>query len=629
MVMQGTLLITNAKGKLGKLRRATDFLPLVVCFICGLLPAHASQQANRTQSSAAVAEARTLMEHGNAEEAVQLLTDYLRTHSKNSLARLTLGQAYAMAGKNDRAIEEFEGVLRTAPGDYVALAALGEIYYRTDQLEKAEPLLARAARLSGGAPQIRMEWAIVLARLHRYEAAQGALAGLPLPNETQEKITFYRLKGSIDLGLGNSAEAASEMEKALALSPDDSGLTVATAATELQNKNWARALQLSEPVFSRSNDPGAGLILLQVQLGMDAGFHSTLDRLRSVSLPAREEAAFRERLAQILIDHGKTAESIEELKRAADLRPDGASMIFNLALAQYRDGLLNDALASAEKCKSLGDSAEIEDLLGDIQEARGDNLAAVRSYQAAVALAPGEEKYRLSLAVELIRHKSFDGARVVLKQAEELWPGSWEVQLALGMVEHFAGTDEAASQILLRAANLAPNPLTALKYLGDIQMDQASSPDPAALERLCQYADDHPSEGNMELYCGALLFRRDYASGEKSRADEMLRRLQAAGRLLPSDATPHCQLGKVYRWMDRWPEALRESQTCVRMDPDSAEGHYRLAQIYQHAGQQAQSEEEMKRYEAASKKVADENARRDETIRTFLYTIQKGAPDRN
>jgi hypothetical protein len=33
----------------------------------------------------------------------------------------------------------------------------------------------------------------------------------------------------------------------------------------------------------------------------------------------------------------------------------------------------------------------LEDLLGDIQEARGDNLAAVRSYQAAVALAPNDE----------------------------------------------------------------------------------------------------------------------------------------------------------------------------------------------------------------------------------------------
>jgi hypothetical protein len=37
----------------------------------------------------------------------------------------------------------------------------------------------------------------------------------------------------------------------------------------------------------------------------------------------------------------------------------------------------------------------------------------------------------------------------------------------------------------------------------------------------------------------------------------------------------------------------------------------------------------MKLYEAASKRMADANARRDETIKTFLYTIQKETPDQN
>ena len=63
------------------------------------------------------------------------------------------------------------------------------------------------------------------------------------------------------------------------------------------------------------------------------------------------------------------------------------------------------------------------------------------------------------------------------------------------------------------------------------------------------------------------------------------------------------------------------------MDPNSAEAHYRLAQIYQHLGQRERSQQEMKFYDDASKRTADENARRDETMKTFLYTIQKEAPD--
>lgn len=532
-----------------------------------------------------------------------------------------------MSGQEARAEAEFQSVLKTSPGNYVALAALGELYYRSGEVEKAEPLLGKAAKLNIGASQLRMEWAFALARLRRYKKAQAALAGIHLPPDPKDQIALHRLKASVEEGLGNSSAAAREMEQAVALKPGDSGLALAAAAAQVQSKNWQRAAALAGAVFLRSRDPGAGLLLLEAQLGAKEDFRTTLQQLKSIPLPANEEVDFRQRLAALLISYGRYAESIEELQKAADLDPNQASLRFNLALAQYRSGKLDDALASAEKCKSLGETAEIDDLLGDIQEARGDNLAAVQSYQAAIALSPQEEKYRLSLAVELMRHKSFAAASAVLKQAERLHPDSWRIQLALGLVEHFSGTEEAASRIFLRAVDLAPSSDTVLQYLGDIQMDQASAPDPAALAKLCQYADRHPRDGRMQYYCGGLLFRRDYASGDNTHAEEVLRRLHAAGRALPESSSPHCQLEKVYRWLNRWTEALNESQACVRLDPHSAEGHYRLAQIYQHLGKQQQAQAEMKLYEAASRRMADENARRDATIKTFLYTIQKGAPD--
>ena len=163
----------------------------------------------------------------------------------------------------------------------------------------------------------------------------------------------------------------------------------------------------------------------------------------------------------------------------------------------------------------------------------------------------------------------------------------------------------------------------ALLYLGEIQMDQTGTPDPAALSRLCEYGDAHPNAGKLEFYCAALLFRRDYLANDRSHTTEILRRMEAAARKAPNEAPPHCQLGKAYRWIERWREALRESEICARMDPSSADAHYRLAQIYQHLGQQQQSEQEMKLYQAESARLADENARRDETIKTFLYSIQK------
>jgi tetratricopeptide (TPR) repeat protein len=413
------------------------------------------------------------------------------------------------------------------------------------------------------------------------------------------------------------------MEKALVLKPDDIGLNVATAAAEVQAKNWERAVGLAEPVYSRTHDPATGLIMLEAQLGKNVDILQSLKSLRATILPPEENAAFHQRLAEVLVAYGQFSESIEDFNKAVDLEPKRADLIFNLALAQFKAGRLDDALGSAEKCKDSGDNADIEDLLGDIHEAGGDSLAAVRSYQAAMALAPREEKYRLSLAVQFIRHENFEAAKMVLKQAEELQPSSWRIQLALGMVEFFAGSDEEASRILVHAADLAPEPVAALRYLGDIQMDLASAPAAAALDRLCQYSDRHPEDGKAQFHCGALMFRRDYISGNKSRTPEILRRLHAAAKQLPRDASPHCQLGRVYRWIEKLQEARDQAETCVHLDASSAESHYRLAQIYQRMGQKQLAEQEMKFYDAAAEHLANENARRRETMKTFLYTIQK------
>ena len=131
----------------------------------------------------------------------------------------------------------------------------------------------------------------------------------------------------------------------------------------------------------------------------------------------------------------------------------------------------------------------------------------------------------------------------------------------------------------------------------------------------------------MQFYCGALLFRRDSASDDKAHSGEFLGRLRASVGLLPKDASPHCQLGKAYRWLGQWQEALGESQICARMNPDSADAHYRLAQIYEHVGQREQKQKEIKLYEAASTRMTDENAHREATMKTFLYDIEKEQPD--
>lgn len=571
--------------------------------------------------------AQSALAEGHPTQAVTILLQYLQVHPDDSRARTVLGQAYAMAGQPEQAEQELKTVVAGEPGNYVALAALGEIYDQEGQPQKAEPLLAKAVKASQGNPQIQMEWATILARLHEYQKAQAALNGVALPPSREQQIKFHRLQASVALGLGNAVGAAAEMEKALAAQPGDSRLILATAAAQLQAANWKRATELANSLYSKTHDSTAGLILLEAQLGANVDPAPTLESLRTGTRNNPEELELRLRLAELLVSHAKFAQSVEDFQRAVELEPNRADLFFNLALAQFKAARLDDALSSARKSKELSDSADVEDLLGDIEEARGDNLAAVKSYQSAVAFAPDEEKYRLSLALEFLRHKTFDPAKVVLEQAREAHPNSWRIPFTLGMLQYFEGKEEDATPILLQAADLSPEPSVVLKYVGDIQMDRAAGPDAEVVLRLCQYADLHPKDATMQYYCGALLFRRDYAAENKTNMPDILRRLNAAATHLPKDPSPHCQLGRAYRWLEQWHKTLQESEICVRLDPDSAQAHYRLAQIYHHEGDEARAKQEMSLYEEDSKRVADENARRDETIKTFLYTIQGETPD--
>jgi tetratricopeptide (TPR) repeat protein len=601
---------------------------LLLCFASTVLAQQNSPQPRTSPTTGPVGEAQLALSQGKPELAVDILSRHLAAHSDDISARIALAEIYLAASQNDRAEDEFDAALKHDPNNPAALAGMGGLLIRTGRFEMAEAMLAGAAKNAHSSPQIRTEWAIALARLHRYKEAQNALAGLSPPSNAKDAIVFHRLKASVTLGLGNTRGAASEMEMALALNSQDVELTMATAVAELQCQNWQRVVSLAQPVFSRTRDAQFGLVLLQAQLAMHANYQQTLDMLRGIQLAPDAQMAFRQRLAEMLISHREFSASVEDLKKAAELEPNRANLLFDLALAEYRAGAMDDALATAQKCKALDDTAGVEDLLGDIQESLGDNLSAVRSYQSSIKLAPNDQKYRLALAVEFIRHSNFDASRVVLKQAEELWPSSWRVQLALGIVEYFAGSGEQAMRILLHAAELAPEPETALQYVGNIEIDEAAPPSPAVIAQLCGYSERHPDNGKMQFYCGALLFRRDYVSGDKAHSQEIIQRLHVAANILPHDASPHCQLGRVYRWVEHWPEALRESQACVRMDPNAADGHYRLAQIYQRLGQHEPFKREMKLYEAASKRVEDENAHRDQTMKTFLYAIQAELPDR-
>jgi len=208
---------------LGQLRRRVE----IVLFVSGLILAFdgsaAAQQRSNPQSSppnSALAKARSSLREGDVSTAIQTLIAYLDAHPHDTSARLLLADSYLAAQQDQQAEAEYQTILLSAPNNVLALAGLAQVYQRAGNPDKAEPILARAAKIDNGDQKIRSAWAAVLARLHRYREASSALSGVAPPRSPQEQISFYRLRAAIAAGLGDSASAATAMEKALALAPD-------------------------------------------------------------------------------------------------------------------------------------------------------------------------------------------------------------------------------------------------------------------------------------------------------------------------------------------------------------------------------------------------------------------------
>lgn len=607
--------------------RIPPFKSLLLALVAACIPLQyffAYPQNGQPSQNAIVAHAREALREGNAQSAISMLAGFVESHPENFQAKMTLGMAFEMAKQPHRADQEFKAALRLRPNDVSAILALGSAYNQTGEFKKAIPLLEKAAA-SGRAQAAYFELAVAKARLHRFEEAAKALHHVHLPEDPEQQIAYRRLEASIDAGMGNLKAAAKEMEQALRFAPNDPNLIVSTAVVEEQAKNPQRTAQLLQPIFSNHPNPLVGLWLLRAQLALKHNTDATLRTLNELHVPPHEELPWHLELAKTLADGGLHREAVQQFQAASRIAPHNTSVLYDLALEQYRSGQPSAALATAKRAVGIQDSAEMEDLKGDIEESLGDSLHAAHSYQKAVALAPNDERYRLTLGYELLKHHSFAPAQIVFQQAAGLFPDSARMQVALGMTDFFLQRYKKATRALIQAVKLEQHSDFALNYLGITQLDQPAGVNREAVSAVCQRADSNLRDRLAATYCGALMLRKASKMNDDSQSKEILQRLHEAVRLAPQSPIANCALAKALEWVGQWPEARSQMETCVRLQPDSSQYHYRLGQIDEHLGLRKEAQHQFKLQEVANQKMRESIAQHKASVKQFLYDLRQSS----
>ena len=412
------------------------------------------------------------------------------------------------------------------------------------------------------------------------------------------------------------------------IAQDDAQELLRQGALLNQRAQFDKAAPILERAVKAAPGSAAARMELAVCLARLHRYKQASEVLKPVSPPeAVPQLLLYHRLkASIASGNEEHAAAAAEMELALDLAPADKDLLLATAVAEFRASLFDKALAHAQSAKSIQYSAAIENLIGDIQEKRGDSLAAVHSYQTAVELAPDNEQFRLALALELLRHHTSDPAIQVLEQAAKRFPSSLKLNVALALGYFLVNRDADATKALLQAMRLELGRDFVLQYLSELLITQGDTPDPAIVTEVCADADAHPMSGRGQAVCGGLLLRAQIDRGDTSRHAELLQRLRKAVQLAPKDDTARCQLGKALALDQHWLEARKQMEECARLVPGSTEWHYQLARIYLRLGLRDLAKEQERLRSEADKKLAAESQRRYATVSKFIYALDKTEP---
>ncbi|MGA7908292.1 MAG: tetratricopeptide repeat protein [Candidatus Sulfotelmatobacter sp.] len=567
----------------------------------------------------ALVRARRELDADHTAEAISLLEDYRRAHPADAEVYNLLGVAYGRIGDDDRSLAMFQQLARLAPDKPQVYNNLGAAYLRKGKVEEADgafrhalrlspndvgalynlgallnaghkykesrPLLEKALRLERS-PPVAYEAAVALAGTGDRAAALRILNSIHPPVD-KSAVPWLRLSGTLNLDEGNIGAAADALEQALVLAPDDQESAYALAIVRVKSNQAELALPLLDKAFA--------------------------------SLPSASRLV---REGTVLSSYGAYPQALSLFEQAVKDSPDSYDAQYDLAvvrLEHFKDA--SGALEAAQHALTVKETGEVHDLLGDICEAQGQYVEAVKHYEQAVRLDPSDDKFAFDLGAELIAHENYDAARTVFHAAQERFPRVARIYLGAGTAEFLRGKTEAAVDAYLKAVDLSPDYEPAYLFLGEaFSFSEGRSAE--VVSRLSHFAGKKPESFGAQFYYGAALVK-DMETGlnlaSSDRATAVLRRAES---LKPGDARVYYMLGEVLRLEKHLVEAAKEFQKSIALDPNYPEPLYKLGQVYLRLGEQGEAKAMFARHREVLAKTEADLYHRSSEIQSFVLTMK-------
>jgi tetratricopeptide (TPR) repeat protein len=319
----------------------------------------------------------------------------------------------------------------------------------------------------------------------------------------------------------------------------------------------------------------------------------------------------------------KVAEALPLLEHAQHIDPSSYDNGYDLALAYFLTGRTADARKLIHDLSARRDTAELHDLLGEVEEKDGNFVGAANEFEAAAHMDPSESNI-FDWGCELLLHRTLEPAIEVFRQGTNRFPNSPRMAIGLGMALYSVGKYDEAVKSLLRAAALDPQDPRSYRFLSRA-FDSSPTEANEVAECFRRFTDLQPQNGQALYYYAMSLWKAKRAQDPGFDLTQIEGLLRKAISLEPSLAEAHLQLGNLYSDQRRFADAIPEYLRARELNPDLADAHYRLAQAYVHTGKKDLAEDELKIYQQLDAQHLSDLDKQRAEVRQFVYSEKQGA----
>jgi predicted Zn-dependent protease len=329
-------------------------------------------------------------------------------------------------------------------------------------------------------------------------------------------------------------------------------------------------------------------------------------------------------LGELYVRMGKLPEAIPFLNQAQQITASSYDNGYDLALAYVLTGKPEPARTLVQQLLQEKNTAELHNLLGEIEEKDGRFVDAANEFETAAHQDPSESNL-FDWASELLLHRTLEPAIEVFRQSAERYPNSTRLAIGLGIALYSRGNYDDSIKALLRATDLSPSDPRGYAFLSKAYDSSPSQAD-QVLERFRRFAELQPDNARANYYYAMSLWKGKRAqdpSLDLLRIESLLRK---AATLDPKLSEARLQLGNLYSDQARYADAIPEYVTELDIDSRIADAHYRLGQAYVHTGQKDKAQEQFRLYQQLRAQHMADLDKQIADIRQFVYSEKEGNP---